>query len=309
MDNEAHMLNLNDVFLFVQVVDHRGFSPAARALQMPKSSLSNRIIKLEDRLGARLLQRTSRRFAVTDLGKEFYQHASAMLIEAGAAEDVVRRRLAEPAGTVRLTSSVGTSHAGLAVVLARFVKEFPKVRLLQHASNRTVDLVDEGLDLAVRAHQGALPDSELVQRRLGFSPRWLVAAKSYLSKMGVPQEPAELVHHEGLCMPAMPVDSEWRLQCADGSTTGVPITSRFCVDDLQTLRIAASQGVGIAALPAGLCHADVESGSLIRVLPEWIAGGSTITILTPHRRGELPSVRALSDFVAHHLRVIMRLEL
>ena len=107
----------------------------------------------------------------------------------------------------------------------------------------------------------------------------------------------------------MPVECEWCLQRADGSMLRVPITSRFSVDDLQALRIAASQGVGIAALPAGLCQADIESGALIRVLPEWTAGGATITVLTAHRRGELPSVRALSDFIARHLRVTMRLEL
>jgi DNA-binding transcriptional LysR family regulator len=160
------VLNLNDVRLFVQVVKRGGIAAAARALQMPKSTVSSRISQLERHLGARLIQRNSRRFGITDVGQEFYRHAAAMLVEAVAAEEVVARRAAEPFGTVHVSCSPGTAHAGLSLVLAQFVTAFPAVQMLQSTTNRQVDLIEEGVDLAVRAHERALASSGLVQRRV-----------------------------------------------------------------------------------------------------------------------------------------------
>jgi DNA-binding transcriptional LysR family regulator len=301
------MLNLNDLFLFVQVVDRKGFSATARALGMPKSSVSNRINRLERELGVRLIQRTSRSFAVTELGREFYDHAAAMLIEAEAAEDTVKRRLAEPSGTVRLTSSPATAHSGLSSVLARFLVELPKVRITHQVTNRNVDLVEEGLDLAVRAHHGSLPDSTLIQRQLGFSERWLVASPRFLETAATPDSPDDLEECDALCMQSMISDGLWALRSDRGIEVTVRPNYRLFADDLQSLKQAAIEKLGIAALPAGLCTPAIAAGTLVRVLPHWIAGGATITILAPSRRGQLPSVRALSDFLAHNLPAAMNL--
>ena len=294
------MIDLNDMRLFVKVVDAQGFSSAARALGRPKSSVSHRIAKLDEHLEARLIQRTSRRFAVTDVGQEFYRHACAMLTEALAAEEAVQRRTAEPRGTVRLTSSVATAHAGLASILADFAETFPEVRIHLSAKNRAVDLVEEGYDLAVRAHEQPLADSGMLQRRLGFSPRWLVAAPRYAAHRGTPRHPADLGDHVMLCMSA-DLEVIWTLVKTDGTRVQVTAQSSYGSDDVASLLIAARCGAGIAALPAGLCQPDLKRGDLLRILPGWIAGGAVISILTPHRRGQLPAVRAVSDFIAEHL--------
>jgi DNA-binding transcriptional LysR family regulator len=301
-------MNWNDACLFVKVVEHGSFASAARALKMPKSSLSHRIAQLEGELGVRLIQRTSRSFSVTHVGREFHRHAAAMLIEAGAAEEAVRRRVSEPAGLVRVTSSPGISHAGLTGILAAFLADYPKVQIVQHTTNRNVDLVDEGFDLAVRAHEGALPDSALIQRKLGFSPRWLVATPTYLARAGVPADPSGLKTHVGLCMPAMAAEAGLGLRDREGAFARAQLDPRLCADDLLSLKAAALQHLGVAVLPAGLCRAEVADGSFTRVLPDWTAGGAQISILTPHRRGELPSVRALAEAIAQKLPKAMGLE-
>jgi DNA-binding transcriptional LysR family regulator len=301
------MIDLNDAQLFVQVAEQGGFSRAARVLGRSKSSISNRIAKLEDYLGARLIHRTSRQFALTDIGREFLGHAAAMQTEAMSAEEIVRYRTAEPRGTVRVTSSVATAQAGLALVLAGFSRSFPKVRVHLSVTNRAVDLVNEGYDLAVRAHQGPLPDSEMIQRRLGFSHRWLVASPSYLARRGAVENPRDLEDHDALCM-AVSFESDWTLTMAPDVSAQVKPTAVFCADDPGSLQIAAREGLGIGMLPAGLCRGDLDEGRLVRVLPSWTAGGAFISILTPHRRGQLPAVRAVSEHIADHLRAAMAIE-
>jgi DNA-binding transcriptional LysR family regulator len=300
------MLNLKDVRLFVEAVKCGGIAAAARALGMPKSTLSTRISHLEKALGTRLIQRDSRRFAVTELGREFYQHGAAMLLEAAAAEDVIARRVTQPSGRLHISCSPGTAHSGLAKVLVRFALAFPAVEVHQTTTNREVDLIEEGVDLAVRAHERPLKSSQLIQRRIGFSPRWLVAHSSYLARAGHPRSPDELNTHQALLMRQM--SSEWVLQNVEsGGTVRVVLTPRLCMDDLLSLKVAALAGAGIAALPAGLCRAEVEERSLTRVLPGWHAGGAHITLLSAHRRGQLPSVRALSAFIAQELPSAMSL--
>ena len=165
----ARTPDLNDLYFFVQIVDHQGFTAAGRALGVPKSTLSHRLAELEKRLGVRLVHRTSRSFVVTDIGNEFLRHARGMLIEAEAAEHVVKRRIAEPSGTVRFTCSVAMAE-NVAELLPRFLLRFPKVDLIQHSTNRYVGMVEEGFVDALRGHSGPLADSGLMQRPLAASP-------------------------------------------------------------------------------------------------------------------------------------------
>ncbi|MCA1404727.1 LysR family transcriptional regulator [Ensifer sp. IC3342] len=293
------MANLNDFMLFVHVVDHGGFAAAARALNVPKSTLSKRVAELERALGVRLINRTSRRFAVTDTGEDFYRHAAAMLIEAEAAESVVKGRLAEPSGTVRITASVPTAQLSLAPLLPRLAIAFPKIRLVVHATDRFVDLIQEGFDIAVRDHFAPLPDSGLVQRRVASEASWLVASPAYLDLRKAPEHPEDLEHHEGL-LTSLTSDS-WTLEHPDGTTVSVSSKPRFVADESHVLREAVVAGLGITALPGKLCRNEIASGALVRVLPQWTAGYVTTTILMPHRRGQLPSVRATVDFIAARL--------
>ena len=176
----SQVLDLNDFFYFVQVVDRGGFTAAGRTLRIPKSTLSHRIQQLETELGVRLLNRTSRRFAMTDAGEEFYRHAVVMLREAELAETAIRHRLSEPTGTVRCTAAVATMQFAMRDIVADFLVRYPKVNVVAHATDQNVDIVGENYDVAIRAHSDPLPDSTLVQRTLTPAPWFLFAGSAYL---------------------------------------------------------------------------------------------------------------------------------
>lgn len=290
------MLDLNDLAYFVRAVDLGGFTPAATMLGVSKSTLSQRIARLEEELGARLIERSSRRFVVTDLGRELHRHASAMLIEAEAAEGAVRDRLAEPRGIVRFTCSIAMAHQ-LAALLARFFERYPKVSLMQHATNRFVDLVAEGFDVGLRGHNTPLPDSDLIQRRIAPTLWCLVAAPRYLAAAGTPQEPSQLAEHRCLISPTRGGERVWLLHHPRHGEQRLELDARLASDDLETLKRAALAGLGIAALPGYVCREERRSGELRQVLPGWSTGTSQITLLTPPLRGRLPAVRALVDFL------------
>jgi DNA-binding transcriptional LysR family regulator len=164
------VLDLNDFFYFVQMVDRGGFAAAGRTLRIPKSTLSHRVEQLESSLGVRLLNRTSRRFAMTDAGQEFYRHAAAMLRKAELAETAIRHRLSEPSGTVRCTVAVATMQFAMRNIVADFLVHYPKVNLVAHVTDENVDIVGENYDVAIRAQSDPLPDSTLVQRTLTPAP-------------------------------------------------------------------------------------------------------------------------------------------
>ena len=186
------VLDLNDFFYFVQVVDRGGFTAASRTLRIPKSTLSHRVQQLEAGLGVRLLNRTSRRFAMTDAGAEFYRHAAMMLREAEQAETAIRHRLIEPTGTVRCTAGVATMQFAMCGPLADFLVRYPKVDVVAHATDEFVDIVGENFDVAIRAHSDPLPDSTLVQRTLTPAPWFLFAGAAYLDTSGPPEGPHDL---------------------------------------------------------------------------------------------------------------------
>ena len=290
------MINPNDLFLFAQAIEWGGFAPAARRLGMPKSTLSKRVAELEAVLGARLVHRTSRSFVLTDVGRDVYEHARAALIEVEGAEAAVRRRQAEPSGTVRLTASIPTVQFELAPRLPQLAALHPKLHLVVHATDRFVDIAQEGFDIAIRSHFAPLPDSGLVQRRLRTEPFVLVASPGYLAARGVPRAPADLAAHDAIL--AGPSFTTWKLRHLDGREALAAPVARMTADESLLILSAAAHGLGVAVVPEPFCRVDIASGRLVRVLPEWTAGEVTTTLLTPHRRGQLPSVRAVADFLA-----------
>ncbi|WP_259668684.1 MULTISPECIES: LysR substrate-binding domain-containing protein [Rhizobium] len=294
------MLDLNDFFYYVQIVDRGGFTAAGRTLRVPKSTLSHRMQELEKELGVRLLNRTSRRFGMTDAGSDFYRHAVAMLREAEMAETTIRHRLTEPTGTVRCTAGVATMQFAMADIIADFLVKYPKVNIFAHAADRTVDIVGENFDLAVRAHSDPLPDSNLVQRTLAPAPWYLFAGTDYIEKNGAPKSPQDLQTHPSLFMMRTGVSPVWRLRHARQARDEVvvPLTPRLIGDDMVGLQQAAIKGIGVVALPGYIARAAVQSGALRRILPDWLAGDSTLTALIPYRQGLLPSVRAFLDHLA-----------
>ena len=294
------MLDLNDFFYFVQVVDRGGFTAAGRTLRIPKSTLSHRTQQLETSLGVRLLNRTSRRFAMTDAGEDFYRHAVTMLREAELAETAIRHRLSEPTGTVRCTAAVATMQFAMRDIVAEFLVRYPKVNVVAHATDRNVDIVGDNYDVAIRSHTDPLPDSTLVQRSLTPAPWFLFAGSAYLDANQTPHTPQDLRGHPSLFMMRTGVAPVWRLRHASKAKEEVvmPLTPRLLSDDMIGLKQAAIAGLGVVALPGYVCRDEVRSGALRRVLPAWLAGDSTITALIPYRQGLLPSVRVFLDHLA-----------
>lgn len=288
------MKDLNDLYYFVQIVDHGGFAPAARATSLQKSKLSRRIAALEDRLGVRLLNRSSRRFSVTEVGQEFYRHCVAMLAEAEAAEQAIAELRAEPRGVIRMACPVGLLQFQFSGLIARFVKANPAVEVHLKTLNRPVDVIAEGFDLAIRVRFPPLDDTGLVMRKLDDSRQCLVASPELVA--GPARSPADLNGFPSLDLGPVRSDYRWDLESADGRKATVPYTPRIVTDDLATLRAAAIGGLGIVQLPTLLIWPDVQAGRLVHVLPDWRPPAGIVHAVFPSRRGLLPSVRALLDF-------------
>jgi DNA-binding transcriptional LysR family regulator len=290
--------DLNDLYFFVQVVDQQGFASAARQLGMPRSRLSRRIGLLEERLGVRLIQRSTRRFAVTEIGMEYYRHCVAMLTEADAAQEVIERSRAAPQGVVRLSCPSSVLYFQVSAMIARFMAECPKVEVHLESTNRRVDVIREGFDIAIRVRFPPLEESELVMKVLAESPQRLVASPQLLERLGRPAVPADLTRLPSLAWGPTHRDHEWRLQGPDGAAVQIAHQPRLVTEDMVTLRLAALAGAGLVQLPRMVAGDDLAAGTLIDVLPDWTPPAGIIHAVFPSRRGLLPSVRALLDFLA-----------
>jgi DNA-binding transcriptional LysR family regulator len=294
------MLDLNDFTFFVNIVDHGGFTAASRTLEIPKSTLSHRMIKLEEQLGVRLLKRTSRHVAVTEAGRDFYSHALEVVRGAQMAEAIVRQRLSEPSGVVRIVAGTATMQYALNDAIAGFLLKFPSVDLVALTDDTAVDIIRENIDVYVRGHIGTLPDSDLVQRTLMTQEFQLFAGVDYLDEHGEPTSPEELTSHAALLMTRAASSSKWRLRHLPGEYEDVvlDLTPRLTTDDVCGLKMAAIAGLGVVALPKYMCRDAVREGALRHILADWSAGTGTLTALFPCRQGMLPSVRALIDHLS-----------
>lgn len=291
------MQDLNDLYYFAAVVDHRGFASAGRALGMQKSKLSRRILSLEERLGVRLLNRSSRRFSVTEIGLEFYDRCVAMLVEAEAAEQVAAAVQAEPRGVVRMSCPSGLLSFQFGPLIARFMLQNPAVQIQLESTNRRVDVIAEGLDLAIRVRFPPLEPTDLVMRRLDDSVQCLVAAPMLVDHRL--QSPVDLHALPSLDLQRPNRDHVWQLHHANGQVATVSHMPRLVTDDMSVLRDAAIAGVGAVQLPTIFIWDDVRAGRLVHVLPDWRPPSGIVHAVFPSRRGLLPSVRALVDFLAH----------
>ena len=295
------MQDLNDLYYFAMVVEHGGFAAAERALGIPKSRLSRRISQLETDLGVRLLQRSTRRFAVTDVGQSVYRHAQSMLAEASAAREVVDRLSAEPRGVVKASVPVGVAQQLMPKLLPEFLARYPDVRVQLHVSNRRVDVINEGFDVAIRVRTRFDDDGSLVMRSFGQIQELLVASPRYLDRAGRPTAPEDLGAHTTMTMGEEEGRQRWELQGRDGEVRRVELKARVSGFDFPMLMELARQGLGITMLPETMCAEAVRSGELEVVLPDWRLPQGVAHAVFASRRGMLPAVRVFIDFLAEKL--------
>jgi DNA-binding transcriptional LysR family regulator len=291
-------MDLNQLAVFVRVVDAGSFTAAANGLGMRKSSVSRGIARLEDDLGVRLLHRTTRKLTLTDAGRSYFERVRQSIEGVDEATAAVREMGHEPQGLVRVTAIPEFGPRGLAEITARFVRRYPKISVEMILTSRSVDLVEEEVDLAVRA--GVLRDSSLVARKILQTDLHLYAAPSYLRRRGKPKSFADLATHDFVLYRPQAGKNVMKLNGPHGDET-VEVTGPIGADDLTFNRSAAAAGAGIALLPKLNVADMVERDELVPVLPEYGMRGGALYVVSPPSRQQLTRVRLLRDFLVESL--------
>jgi DNA-binding transcriptional LysR family regulator len=289
--------DLNDLKLFAAVVAHGGFSAAARALSIPKSRISRRVLALENDLGVRLVERSTRRFAVTEIGQDVYGHARAALAEAETIEDAASRLKAEPQGMVRISCPPGADRL-IGARLPAFLAQHPKLRIHIIISNRRVNLIEEGVDIAVRVRDRLDTDADLQVKIVGRTVSRVVASPSLIEQFGQPSDFEALGKLPTLGFSDMAGIDRWHLVGPANREETFVHEPRMAATELGFLRQAALDGMGVAFLPELSCRVPIAEGRLKQVLPEWSSREAILHLVYISRRGLLPSVRAVLDFAA-----------
>src|SRR5580693_2904107 len=290
------MRDLNDLSFFTAVVSHRGFSAAARALGLPKSRLSRRVAALEADLGLRLLERSTRRLSVTQVGEDIYEHAQAVLSEAVAIEEIAARMKAEPRGLVRAACPIGVDRL-IAAHLPELMERHPLLRLQLIVTDRRVDLIEDGVDLAIRGGQPSPSDADYQMKLVGRLSGILVASPNLLQTHGRPLAPIDVPTLPTVGFSEGPGPDRWNLVDDTGGEAVVVHEPRLRANTLPVMRGAVLAGIGVGLLPEFACRGPLGEGRLERVLPGWRRQEGLLHIIFRSRRGLLPSVRAVIDFI------------
>lgn len=291
-------MDLNEVAIFIQVVQSGSFSQAALKLGMPNSTVSSKISSLEKRLGVTLIQRTTRQLHVTPAGQTYFQKCVQGLDEIRGAESEMVAAQGEPQGLFRITAPVELGTSILPDLLADYVAKFPKVRVETILTERRVDLLGEGVDLAIRA--GELKDSTLIARKIGVVCFALFATAKYLKSHGTLSHPRDLQNHQCIQFTPVGVD-EWSLVSARGSFNAL-VPGRLVLNDLNAVKRLALMNVGVAYLPSHLCHAEIQSGRLVRVLPEWRSTLTPVHFVYPAQKFITPKLDAFMGLSMERLK-------
>lgn len=291
------MEDLDDLYLFMRVIDAGGFSAAERSTGIPKSRLSRRIAALEARLGVRLIQRSAHSFHATAIGESVYRHARAIADEAEALRATVSQTLAEPSGLIRVSSSLLTGELTLSGWLADFMNLYPKVRISLDLSNRYVDLLEERIDLAIRFSSMPLDSADIVARPIGQAGMALVASPSFLAAHGEPDALEDLGRFSALAQGSLGAIRPWIFKDANGVRLMHQPQARFISDNILALREAALRGAGLVQLPTDACKDALRDGSLRVLLPQLESVGATVYAIYPSRRGMTSAVRTLISYL------------
>ena len=290
--------NFNQLRVFVEVVRRGGFTPAARALNMPRSTVSRWVQELEKRLGVRLLQRTTRSVQLTEIGEGYYQRGLQAVEMAGEAHAWVQSRTEAPQGTLRISTFQLFAGTLLGPVLVSYLEQNPGMSVQVVISERNVDLVDEQIDLAVRI--GTLPDSSLVVRKLAHMDNWMVASPRYLADHGCPAHPSELAGHSNMLYGhsrdtvTLPFDN-------GRERLDVSLPGRCVANSIELVRQVTLGGLVIGFLPPMLAHEDLAAGRLVRVLPGWSIGSLPVYVVYPSRSHLAQKVRAFVDLLVSQI--------
>jgi DNA-binding transcriptional LysR family regulator len=286
---------------FCRVVEAGGFSAAAAELNISHTVMSKQVRQLETLLGAQLLNRTTRRLALTEAGQAYYERARRILEDLQEAHLAVTQHHSAPKGTLRVNAPMAFGTLDVALWLPRFMARYPELKVDLVCNDRLVDLIEEGFDVALRlAHD--LPDSSLMAKRLASSKMLLVASPAYLEKHGTPRVPQDLAKHNCLTYTLVPRPNEWLFNMRDGSVETVTVRGSLQSNISLALREAALAGVGVTASTSFIVHDDVARGDLVPVLSDFMARARELYALYPHNRHLSPKVRAFIDFASEVYR-------
>ncbi|WP_332813791.1 LysR family transcriptional regulator [Ramlibacter sp.] len=295
------MQDLNDMLYFAEVADQGSFAAASRKLGLPKSTLSRRLAQLEAQLGVRLLHRTTRKLSLTPAGEVYHRHCAALREEAEAAQEAVAQVRSEPHGTVRVTCPVTVAQTTLAPLLPAFLQAFPRVRIEMQVTNRVVDLVEEGIDVALRVRSTLDESGSLVVKRLGLTRTPLLASPDLLARQGRPAAPDDLAGLPTVAMSAVDGRARWRLLGPEGRTFHLLHQPRCTADDMQTLKHLVLGGIGMGVLPDYMCRQEMREGRLVPVLEGWEPPSGVLHAVYPSRRGMTPAVRSWLDYLGEQV--------
>lgn len=295
-------MDLDAVGVFVKVVQAGSFSRAAQQLAMPNSTVSARVSRLERRLGVTLLQRTTRRLRLTEVGESYFRQASQAVGEILNAEAQVNAAQLEPQGLLRITAPIDMAADHFVKLICEFGKMYRKISFELIFTHQVLDLVAEGIDLAIRA--GQLRDSRLVARRVGTANWMPLASPSYLRKAGTPKHPRQLRNHDLLQFTQMGRD-HWRLSRGN-SAVSVPLPHQIIVNDATIVRSLAVSGGGIALLPTYFCRTEIGQGSLVRILSEWTGKADPVYLVYPGQKYVAAKVRAFVDVAVDALKQVFQ---
>ncbi|MBS2011424.1 MAG: LysR family transcriptional regulator [Deltaproteobacteria bacterium] len=287
-------MDLNELFVFVRVVQVGSIRGAAEALGMPKSTVSRKLLDLEERLDVRLLQRTTRKLALTDVGRMYYDHGVRIVTEVENAERAVRSQHETPRGLLRVTTPLNL--AFVAPLFSDYLQRYPEVRLELAANARVVDLIEERFDVGIRA--GRLEDSSLIAKLLGTIEWILVASTTYTKKRGRPKAPADLKKHDLLLFGNDPT----LVLTSNGRSEAIASTPRLLVGDMDVLGSALQAHLGIAVVPRFLCEEALRARRIERVLPSWSAPSTPVQLVYPSTRHLSPTVRSFIDHMQERVQ-------
>jgi len=291
------MDRLTSLTAFVRVVDNGGFSAAGRRLNMSTTMVSNHVQALEERLGARLLHRTTRKVNLTEVGRAYYDRAVQILADLEQADDIAGALQSTPRGTLRIYTATHIVPF-VAPVVTEFLTAYPEVKVDLSMGERVIDLIDEGFDVAIRLTPP--PDSSLIVRSLATWRHVLCCSPAYLEQHGPPRQLSELADRNCIRHALYPYEDGWRFVDRKGTPASVRVSGNLFSNSGETLRIAALQGVGISLAPGFLVADDLESGRLIRLLPEYRPVEFSMNAVYPHRHHLSAKVRSFIDLLAHH---------